>query len=103
MYRDQYAAAGYRMLTAEDETGATTARQMVLYWAALVPVTLLAASVFGTGRGYAIGAVVLAVYWLQSILAFRSQSTEANARQVLRASIIYLPALLGLLVIFSRG
>src|SRR5262245_11213891 len=32
MYRDQYAAAGYRMLTADDETGAMTSRQMVIYW-----------------------------------------------------------------------
>jgi protoheme IX farnesyltransferase len=103
MYREQYAAAGYKMLTIDDETGVSTGRQMLLYFAALVPVTLMAANVFGAGRGYAIGAIVLAIYWLRSMILFRRQPDESNARHVLRASIVYLPALLALLVMTKQS
>jgi protoheme IX farnesyltransferase len=103
MYRDQYAAAGYKMLTIDDESGASTARQMLLYFAALVPVTLMAATVFGAGRGYAIGAIVLAIYWLRSMIVFRRQPDVTTARHVLRASIVYLPALLALLVMTKQS
>ena len=102
MYRDEYASAGHKMLTTEDKTGATTARQMLIYLAALVPVSLLAASVFSVGIAYTIGALALAAYWLRPVLAFRAKPDVANARAVLRASIVYLPVLLILLAVSKQ-
>ena len=43
VYRDQYARAGLRVLPVADPRGTRTARQMVLYALALVPVSLLPA------------------------------------------------------------
>ena len=42
-----------------------TARQMIVYLLALVPISLLAGQALGAGWGYAIGAVGLAAYFLR--------------------------------------
>lgn len=98
MYRDEYARAGHRMLTVDDPTGLTTARQMLVYWLALVPVSLLAVNAVGGNWSCAIGSLVLAGYYLRPIVLFHRLRSVTTARAVLKASLIYLPGLLGLLL-----
>jgi protoheme IX farnesyltransferase len=98
MYRDEYARAGHRMLTVGDPTGRLTARQMLLYLLALVPVSLLAGLAVGGGAGFVAGALALAWLFLRPVLAFRDRPQVATARAVLRASLVYLPGMLGLLL-----
>lgn len=100
MYRDEYARAGHRMLTVEDATGQTTARQMFIYLLALVPISLLAV---GGNVGGIIGALVLAAYYLRPIIAFHKTPSVAAARSVLKASLVYLPSLLSLLLVAKWG
>lgn len=99
MYREEYGRAGHKMLTVGDATGEFTARQMLLYLVALVPVTLLAVPVLHAGAGYAAGALLLALYWLRPVLAFGRDRDRATAKRVLRASIVYLPGLFALLLV----
>jgi heme O synthase-like polyprenyltransferase len=47
---------------------------------------------------YAFGALGLGVFFLRSTWSFAALPTEARARKVLHASLIYLPAILALLV-----
>src|SRR5205085_10305336 len=97
-YRDQYAAAGLRMLTVGDKKGARTAQQMLLYGLALVPVSLLPVQIGLAGPSYAVGAGRLGAYFLWPIALFPRERSPAVARRVLRASLVYLPGVLGMLL-----
>jgi heme o synthase len=99
MYREDYARAGMKMLPALDPEGVVTARQMLLYCLALIPVSLLPMLIHGASLMYAFGALGLGVFFLRSVLGFVTGPTLERARRVLRASLIYLPCVLGLLLV----
>jgi protoheme IX farnesyltransferase len=99
MYRDDYARAGLKMLPVVDTDGTMTARQMLLYCAALVPVSLLPVLHQKAGWLYALGALGLGVMFLGTAWGFVCGRTRGRARRVLRASLVYLPALLALLLL----
>jgi protoheme IX farnesyltransferase len=99
MYRDDYAQAGLKMLPVIDEDGSRTGRQMLLYCLALVPVSLLPVLNQRAGWVYGLGALALGLMFLAATLGFATRHSSDRARQVLRASLVYLPALLGLMLI----
>jgi protoheme IX farnesyltransferase len=101
MYRHDYAQAGHRMIPCSDPAGRKTSRAMIVWC-----VVLVAASLMPLGHGrmdwvYLAGALALGAFFLRSTLRFRADRTERQARRVLRASIIYLPAMMALLLIHS--
>jgi protoheme IX farnesyltransferase len=98
MYRDDYAHAGLRMLPVVDPDGTRTARQMLTYCLALVPVGL-APAFFGAGLVYSVGATLLGVFFLLRTLRFARDRSQRQARRVLRGSLVYLPSLFALLVL----
>jgi protoheme IX farnesyltransferase len=97
MYRDDYARAGSCMLSGQDPSGDRTARRMVGYCLALLLVSLIPAAVGWVGPVYFLGAVVLGTHFLASAIRFLHTRSGDRARQVLRASLVYLPALLAVL------
>lgn len=99
MYRDDYARAGLQMLTTRDATGALTARQMIVYGLALVPVSLAPSLVGMAGATYFVGALVLSLVFLALSVGFALRATRERARYCLLTSLVYLPALLSLLMI----
>jgi protoheme IX farnesyltransferase len=99
IYRDDYARAGLRMLPVVDGQGGMTGRQMVSYCLVLIPVSLTPVLAHQAGPIYVLGALCLGLFFLHGALAFLRTSSLAQARQVLRASLIYLPALLALLLL----
>jgi protoheme IX farnesyltransferase len=99
MYRDDYARAGLEMLTPRDATGAMTARQMLAYGLALVPVSLAPTLVGMAGVAYFVGALVLGLVFLALCVAFAFRATRERARHCLFASLVYLPAIMTLLLI----
>ncbi|MEO8431337.1 MAG: heme o synthase [Acidobacteriota bacterium] len=101
MFRDDYARGGFPMLTVTDTDGSSTGRQMVLYSAALIPVTLLAGALASSGRGYLWGALVLGAAFLAFSLRFARTRSVRAARTLFLVSVLYLPLLLGLMV-FDR-
>jgi heme o synthase len=105
LYREDYAAGGIRMLPVVEEDGRSTARRIVAYSLILIPLSLLP-SVFGmAGRIYLVGAFVLslALFYFGARLAFlkmpvNSGRSKMMARQVLQATVIYLPLLFVLMM-----
>ena len=92
--RDDYARGGFPMLTVSDPGGGRTARQMILYGAALIPVSLLP-SVFGLmGTVYFGGAFVLGLVYLAFCFGFARTRSTSGARWLMLVSILYLPAVL---------
>ncbi len=101
MYREEYAGAGFPMLTVLDADGRATGRQMALYAAALLPVTILCGALAGARGLFLAGALALGALFLAGAIAFARTRTASAARTVFLISILYLPALLGLMV-FDR-
>ena len=99
MYRADYERAGFRMLPIEGPDGASTARQVALYGVALLPVSLLPSVVGLSGPLYFFGALALGLAYVVFGLLLGAQRTGVAARRLLRASVAYLPLLLGLMAV----
>jgi protoheme IX farnesyltransferase len=103
MYRDDYARAGLKMLSVGDRRAERTAQQMLLYGLALVPVSLTPVQLGLAGPAYAAGAAALGAYFLWPIARFQGDRTVPAARRVLKASLVYLPGVLALLLMSKFG
>ena len=101
IYREDYARGGFPMLTVTDPDGRSTGRQAVLYAAALIPVTVVAGALASAGAVYLWGALGLGLGFLGCAVAFAKTRSLKWARGLFFASILYLPAVLGLMV-FNR-
>jgi protoheme IX farnesyltransferase len=99
MYKDDYARAGIRMLPVVEPDCRSTARQIVLYGLALVPVSLIPAALGMSGRIYLAGALLLGLWFLYSGVRVARDRTILRARAVLIASVLYLPAIYGLMLV----
>jgi protoheme IX farnesyltransferase len=99
MYREDYTRAGILMLPVVEPDGRVTGQQIVLYTVMLLPVSLLPTLLGTAGKIYFVGAIVLGLAFLYfSLRAAFSKSRQA-ARQLLLASVIYLPLLFILMVL----
>jgi protoheme IX farnesyltransferase len=101
MCREDYARAGIRMLPVVEPDGRSTARQIAGYTLALVFVSLLPAYLKFSGWIYLAGAIVLGGAFLYVSLITARRMTYDHSRLLLKASVLYLPLLLGLMV-FNR-
>jgi heme o synthase len=106
MYRDEYEAAGIKMLPVVDKAGQSTIRQMLAYCAALLPVSLLPALFRMSGRVYLTGALLLGLGFLYFVfrlartkLPTTAPESRKLARHLLQASVIYLPMLFALMML----
>lgn len=102
LYREDYRAAGMRLLTIDDPDFGRTARQSALWTVALVPVSLAPVPIGLAGAAYLAGALVLGGAFLAVAIAFARAPRVASARRLLLASVAYLPALLAVLVADHR-
>jgi len=96
MYKDDYAAGGYRVLPVVDASGRWTWAMMVLWAALLLPVTVLPPLVMDVTPGFIavpVGLVAGVLFVRLTVRATRSR-THAAARKVLIGSAIYLPILM---------
>jgi heme o synthase len=101
IYREDYARAGLPMLSVIDPGGRSTARQSVIYAAALLPVSLAPTLVGMTGSAYFAGALTLSLVFVALAVKFASTRSTPDARRLFFGSITYLP-LLWLLMILNR-
>jgi protoheme IX farnesyltransferase len=99
IYREDYARASLRMLPVADRHGRQTGGLMVAYCVALIPVSLVLGLACRPGALYLAGAALLGFGFLYRAVQFTRASTDARARRVLRASLIYLPGVLALLLL----
>ena len=98
LYREDYARAGFPMLPVIDPDGGSTARQAVLYAAALVPVSLMPTLLGLAGSLYFVGALLLGAAFLAVGSGMLSVRSNERASRLFLASIAYLPLLLTLMV-----
>src|SRR5437763_560667 len=105
-YREDYARAGIRRLPVVKPDGEGTIRRILGYGAALIPIRLLPTYLGIAGRIYFFGAIILGLAYLffgVKLAMLRLPATSAlskkEARQLLQASVVYLPLLLVLMML----
>ena len=98
MYREDYARAGILMLPVVDKDGTRTFRQIVLYAASLVAVSLLPAIMGFAGMLYFFGALVTCTGLVQVCLWAASAKTNTRAKWLMHATVLHIPILLGLMM-----
>lgn len=99
MYREDYGRAGIRMLPVVEPDGRVTGQQIITYALMLVPVSLLPAILGISGRIYLVAALVLGLLFLASSIRAAISKSNQHARQLLLASVLYLPLLFGVMVL----
>lgn len=99
LYRDDYARAGIRVLPVVEPDGGSTGRQIVSNCLALLAVGLLPTLIGLAGWVYFVGAIVLGLMFLGCGILLAISPSEASARLLLFASLVYLPAQLGLMAL----
>ncbi len=105
IYREQYSGAGLQMLTVVDPTGRQAALQAVTTSLVLIPVSLVPI-LLGAGGGvwiYLAIASLLGIAQLVYSIQFLRHRNDRSARHLLRATLLYLPALLTCLVLATTG
>ncbi len=103
MYREDYARARLQMLPRHDHDGRFTGREIIACALALVPVSLIPAFTGHAGMVYAAGAGILGLGFLYYSARLALRRTNAFARQLLMASIVYLPLVFALLMFDRKG
>jgi protoheme IX farnesyltransferase len=98
LYRDDYAAGGFKMLPNVDPDLSMTRRQVIVYSLALIPATLLPVGLGIAGQAYFTAATLLGLAFLSFGISLASTSSRPDARKLFLASIVYLPVLLGFMM-----
>lgn len=102
MYRADYARAGFRMMSSDDETGLRSASQSVLFCILLLMISGVPLYVGLTTIVYLPIALALSGWFVAVAMRFHKQPTPQNARRLFLCSIIYLPLLLATLVLTKQ-
>ena len=99
MYREDYARAGFQMVSKGDESGTRTASQSVFFCIILLLVGGIPAFLGVVSFTYLAVELVLNGLFIFVAMRFLRAQVAADARNLFLTSIVYLPLLLGALVL----
>lgn len=103
LHRADFAAASVKVATVVDPSGRLAARVALAGAAALLPISLVPCFAGRAGWGYAAAALALGLAYLGSATDFARQTSDAKAKRLLWASLVYLPGICAALVGAARG
>jgi protoheme IX farnesyltransferase len=110
LYREDYARGGIRMRPVIEPDGKSTVREALLYAVLMIPVSLLPVYLHMAGYIYGVCAILLGAGYLAYTIRFaritrdpQAPSSRIYARELLKASVIYLPLLLLLMMLNAKG
>lgn len=103
LYRDDYAAAGHKMLPVVDSSGLRSGSQAVVAALLLVPVSLIPA-IMPTGGSplvYLVWTFCLGVAQFALAVRFALLRDEPSARMLLKGTLFFLPAWMAMLIVVT--
>ncbi len=98
MYREDYERAGLHMLPARDREMRFTSREILAFTLALLPVSMFPVLLHQTGTLYLVGSLAAGLGFLIFGVRLARGRTKLLARQVVLASVAYLPVVFALLM-----
>ena len=99
MYREDYARAGFQMISKGDDTGARSASQSVFFCIVLLLVSGIPAFLGIVSSVYLAAELILNGFFIFAAMRFLRTQEAADARKLFLTSILYLPLLLVALVL----
>ena len=99
MYRKDYGNSAFMMLPSSDERGDRTARQMIGFSLAMILFSILPTVLGLSSWVYLAGALLLGLWFLRPVGRFWYTRSVQDARMVLKASVLYIPLLLGAIIL----
>jgi len=99
LYREDYARAGYPLLSVTDPSGVRLNLHMLTHTLALMAVSLLPTFYGLSGVYYGVGAAALGLAFLVCGAVFVARHSQSLARLHLLASVVYLPLLFALMMV----
>jgi heme o synthase len=102
MYRDDYSRAGYVVLPRKEQGGRLMSWQALVASLGLIPASLSPTVTGGAGSLYFAVAILLSLGFLYYSVRLAYQRSNGAARNLLMASIVYLPLLLLFMVLDKR-
>lgn len=99
MFKEDYKSVGFKMLPAIEPDGKGTFSQIIFYCILLIPVSLLPTWIGMSGRFYLYGASLSGLGLLAAGICLAKTKSFRDARNLLKASVIYLPVLLSLIIL----
>ncbi len=98
MYRDDYARAGMLMTPQNDRNGAVAFRQVWIMSAALIVISFFPAVLGMAGKVYLFASLCLGLWLLSYVHRAAMERTNASAKQLLEATIMYIFLLLSIMI-----
>jgi protoheme IX farnesyltransferase len=102
LYRIDYERGGFRMLPVLDRSGSLTSQVALVYTVALVPIGLAITLAGLAGTVFLVGSFLLGLGMLAQGIRLHLRRTDANARLLFVASLVYLTVFL-ILLVGNRG
>jgi protoheme IX farnesyltransferase len=99
IFRDDYRAAGFKMLPAIEPSGIKTVQLTIASSLILLAVSFVPTLIGMAGWVYFFGTLLLGLLMLVAALGFARNRNVGTARGLLKASIMYLPLLLGSIIL----
>ena len=110
LYREDYGRAGIRMLPVVEPDGWSTVSEALVYAILMIPVSLVPVLLHTAGYIYGASALVLGIVYLVYTIRFaritrapEAPSSRVYARELLKASVLYLPLLLIIMMLNAKG
>ena len=100
--KEDYLKANYKMLPVIDSTGNRTLRQIFWHLTLLFPVCFLPFIIGMNGNIYLFGATILTLCYFLSAIPMLKEKSSKNASRILKASVLYLPLLI-VIIIIDKG
>lgn len=100
--KDDYAAAKFKMLPVIEPDGTRTIRQIFWHLLLMIPISLLPVIEGSLGTIYLIGVIIISCGFFLTAIPLAKDRSHKSALLLLKASVIYLPALL-IIIILDLG
>ena len=97
--KNDYAKANFKMLPVIEETGSRTMRQIFWHLLLMIPLSFLPVIQGNLGIIYLIGVTIITFIFFLSALPLAKDRSNKSALLLLKASVLYLPVLLFIIII----
>ncbi|MGH9517575.1 MAG: heme o synthase [Terriglobales bacterium] len=99
MYRQDYARAGYRMLPSFDQDSRFTRAEILGFAIVLVATTILP---LASRPGYLVAMGLAGAFLLFHVMKLTMSASPVLASRLLHASVLYLPVVLGVMIVYKH-